>query len=257
MREPVRFAEGLAQVMSGPAPVLVELGPGQALSTLARPQANARVAVVATVRHAREQREDAEVLLEALGQVWLAGVPVDWMRVHAGAQRQRVLLPTYPFQRQRFWIESQRRMQPIAVLDEAGQVAQEEPHHPRPGLTTEYVAPADDVQKTLVDIWQELLGVEPIGIYDNFFELGGHSLLMIQVRIKLEKHFQREVSVADLFKYPTVNALAKFFDQLLAEDEPATPTPQRVRTRGVAVDQQRQSRLERRAFKKSVEGQDE
>jgi acyl carrier protein len=120
-----------------------------------------------------------------------------------------------------------------------------------------FVAPRTGSEKEIVAIWEEVLRTDNVGVYDNFFELGGHSLLMIQVRIKLEKNFQRQVSVADLFKYPTVNALAKFFDQQLDEDESATPTPQRVRARGAAVGQQKQSRLERRALKKNQEGQDE
>jgi amino acid adenylation domain-containing protein len=120
-----------------------------------------------------------------------------------------------------------------------------------------FVAPRTGSEKEIVAIWEEVLRTDNVGVYDNFFELGGHSLLMIQVRIKLEKNFQRQVSVADLFKYPTVNALAKFFDQQLDEGESATPAPQRVRTRGAAVGQQRESRLERRALKKNQEGQDE
>jgi acyl transferase domain-containing protein len=217
MREPVRFAAGLAQLVNGQAAVLVELGPGQTLSTLARQQAGSGVLVVATVRHAREQREDAEVLFEALGQLWLAGVSIDWARVHAGAWRRRVLLPGYPFQRQRFWIEADHHAQPVAAIGEAEQRVQEEPHHPRPGLTTDYVAPADDTQTTLVAIWQQLLGIEPIGIYDNFFELGGHSLLATQLMSQLRTVLHVELPVRQIFEVPTIAALAQAVEQHLSE----------------------------------------
>ncbi|HYG11274.1 MAG TPA: amino acid adenylation domain-containing protein, partial [Pyrinomonadaceae bacterium] len=86
-----------------------------------------------------------------------------------------------------------------------------------------FVGPRSGSEREIVAIWEEVLRVENVGVYDNFFELGGHSLLMIQVRNKLEEKLQRKVTVADLFKYPTVNALAKFLDQESGEAASDTP----------------------------------
>ncbi len=104
----VRFAEGLAELLADPARVLLEVGPGSTLSTLARqhPRAAAGQVILPTMRRASEARPDAVALLGALGALWAAGVTIDWPSYHAGARRRRVPLPTYPFERQRYWIEA-------------------------------------------------------------------------------------------------------------------------------------------------------
>jgi acyl transferase domain-containing protein len=104
----VRFAEGLAELLADPARVLLEVGPGSTLSTLARqhPRASAGQVILQTMRRASEARPDAVALLGALGSLWASGVTVDWPAYHAGSRRLRVPLPTYPFERQRHWIEA-------------------------------------------------------------------------------------------------------------------------------------------------------
>ena len=81
--------------------------------------------------------------------------------------------------------------------------------HPRPDLPTSYVAPANETELTIAGIWQELLGVQQVGIHDSFFELGGHSLLAIQVVSRLSDIFHTELSVQTLFDSPTVAQLAE------------------------------------------------
>ena len=71
----------------------------------------------------------------------------------------------------------------------------------------EYVAPRNNVEKQLVAIWQELLGVDKIGVYDNFFELGGHSLLATRLVAMIRKELSVEVSIRDIFVYPTILGL--------------------------------------------------
>ncbi|MEK6278967.1 MAG: amino acid adenylation domain-containing protein [Acidobacteriota bacterium] len=72
-----------------------------------------------------------------------------------------------------------------------------------------YVAPQTELEQSLATIWQEVLGLERVGLSDNFFDLGGHSLLLVQVQSKLREHLDRPVPVLDLFKYPTIGSLAK------------------------------------------------
>lgn len=70
-----------------------------------------------------------------------------------------------------------------------------------------------EIQIQIAKIWQKVLGLEEVGIHDNFFELGGHSLLLLQVQCMLHEQFGRQVSVVDMFRYPTINALVKYFSQ--------------------------------------------
>nr|MDQ2694221.1 SDR family NAD(P)-dependent oxidoreductase [Pseudomonadota bacterium] len=71
-------------------------------------------------------------------------------------------------------------------------------------------APATDPERRIAAIWQELLGLPEVGLKDNFFELGGHSLLLIQAQSRLQAQFGRPLSLVDMFKYPTVEALAGY-----------------------------------------------
>ena len=107
LREPVRFADGASALLGDDRYVFIEVGPGQTLSTLMRQQGERVVGrtVVASMHHPREPRPALAFLLGALGRLWLAGVPVAWANLHDGQPRRRVVLPTYPFERERYWIE--------------------------------------------------------------------------------------------------------------------------------------------------------
>ena len=76
----------------------------------------------------------------------------------------------------------------------------------RPQLDSTYVEPRDDVERTLVAFWEELLGVERVGIRDNFFELGGYSLIAVHLIAKLKKKYKVEYPLSMLFEAPTVEA---------------------------------------------------
>ncbi|HLM57757.1 MAG TPA: beta-ketoacyl synthase N-terminal-like domain-containing protein [Pyrinomonadaceae bacterium] len=113
LRAPVRFAAGVAELLKEKGRVLLEVGPGQSLTTLARQQQNGssgkqngssgRLVLSAL---ARGQESELRGLLETLGQLWSAGVAVDWAAFYSGQRRRRVPLPTYPFERQRYWIDA-------------------------------------------------------------------------------------------------------------------------------------------------------
>ncbi|AUX43555.1 polyketide synthase [Sorangium cellulosum] len=107
LRRTVRFADGVERLLEDRGALLLEVGPGATLSALSRQQPAAKErAVVSSLRHARaEQRSDVASMLEALGQLWLAGVEIDWAGFSARERRRRVELPTYPFERKRHWIE--------------------------------------------------------------------------------------------------------------------------------------------------------
>jgi acyl transferase domain-containing protein/acyl carrier protein len=103
MRSPVRFAEGIGELLQEPDRVFLEVGPGATLGTLVKqhPSATADRVTVPTLR----EGADLDAVLEAVGRLWIAGVEVDWPRFHGGERRLRVPLPTYPFERQRYWID--------------------------------------------------------------------------------------------------------------------------------------------------------
>ena len=106
LREPVRFTDGLAQLTADPAQVLLEVGPGRALASLARqhPARTRSQPVLHSLRHPDEPVADMAQLLTTLGRLWQLGVAIDWDRYWIAERRYRVPLPTYQFDRQRHWI---------------------------------------------------------------------------------------------------------------------------------------------------------
>ncbi|NER28514.1 MAG: type I polyketide synthase [Symploca sp. SIO1C4] len=106
LRQTVHFSEGVQKLLQDPARILLEVGPGRTLKSLAlqHPDASGRV-VLSSVRHPKEQSSDVAFLLNILGQLWLKGIEVDWSGFYAHEQRNRLPLPTYPFERQRYWVE--------------------------------------------------------------------------------------------------------------------------------------------------------
>jgi acyl carrier protein len=80
--------------------------------------------------------------------------------------------------------------------------------YPRPELPQPFVAPVDDNERALADIWSSVLGVEPVGARDNFFDLGGNSLIALQMLALVRETLDVSVSTVTLFELPTVRALA-------------------------------------------------
>ncbi len=74
--------------------------------------------------------------------------------------------------------------------------------------TVEYAAPENDVEQKLVSIWQKILGILQIGVLDDFFELGGHSMLATKMVWAIRKELDAEVTIRDLFLYPTIREIA-------------------------------------------------
>ncbi len=112
----------------------------------------------------------------------------------------------------------------------------------------EFVAPQTEAQQTVAAVWREVLRVEQVGLHDNFFDLGGHSLLLVQVHGKLVAAFGERVTVLDLFRHPTVKALADF---LAGQEDDGEPTQLRRATergaaRKISADRRRQARQQQR-----------
>jgi len=108
-REPVRFSAAIERLWEDESRVLLELGPGRSLASFAmqhpRGAGLAGRVVLGALRSAHEPRSDVAHTLETLGKLWLAGVSVDWKGFWQHERRRRVALPTYPFQRQRYWVD--------------------------------------------------------------------------------------------------------------------------------------------------------
>ncbi len=107
LRETVKFWDGVKELNRAYLPVFLEVGPGRTLTTLAQERSSDEMkrTTVGSMKHPLDARNDNECLLEALGNLWLEGARINWMNFYDGQNRRRVRVPTYPFERQRFWID--------------------------------------------------------------------------------------------------------------------------------------------------------
>lgn len=204
IRSTVLFADEIQTLLADPDRVLLEVGPGGSLtgSAVRMPGWSDTHRAVRLMRHPVQTRDDHDVFLLALGQLWAAGTDVDWTRLY-GDHPQRVTLPGYSFARQRYWIES----------DAAGA---RRPAGSGPVTTTETQPAAGhsggtgdaraQMQSTLHRIWSQCLGVESVAPGDNFFEIGGDSLVAIGVAMTAS-HEGVELTPQDLYDNPTLSAL--------------------------------------------------
>jgi len=238
--EPVRFGAGIEELGREPGRIFLEVGPGQSLTSLAMQSGSP---AVPSLRPAYERRPDLAYALAALGRLWVAGAAIDWTGFARHERRRRVTLPTYPFEKKRYWIEEgiEEGIEE-APADDADRTDRtdrtDEPErlvtttsHARPGLATPYVAPSGPAEETLTAIWQELLGVSPVGVRDSFFDLGGHSLLASQLVARLAARFGVELPLSDLFDAPTIAELAP----RLVQGMSAGPAEQMIPRRDVAM----------------------
>jgi acyl transferase domain-containing protein/thioesterase domain-containing protein len=219
----VRFSQCIETLLKGEDQVLLEVGPGNTLSTLVKQQ-SARPAghvILTSVRHPKEDRSDVEHILTTLGRLWLSGVKPDWEGFYADERRRRIPLPTYPFERQRFWPDS-KESDPPGPYDQPNQYAAFSPNSGKKtasgGNSTEGPATgielnndsrfASEAEISVAKIWRELLHMPDIGPTENYFELGGSSLLAARMFDQIEKKFAKRLPLATLYEAPTIRELA-------------------------------------------------
>jgi acyl carrier protein len=125
-------------------------------------------------------------------------------------------------------IEERKSIQRFSTAEKVQKASSDESMHPRPTLSSVYIAPGNEAEQTVAEIWRQLLRIEKVGIHDNFVELGGHSLLATQVVARLRKAFPIEFSVASIFENPTVHSLSK----MIIERENRPPSFEDSKRRG-------------------------
>jgi acyl transferase domain-containing protein len=173
--------------------------------------------------------------MRAAGDLWLEGVRINWDAFYSCEKRQWLSLPTYPFERQRYWLDAggsgRVPAAPSATddaVDETSESTDSGVLYARPALATAYAPPTNALERTVAQIWQSLLGIERIGIHDDFLELGGNSLLATQLFSRLRKAFQVELPLQNMLQMRTVAVQADFISTIhwiSQEQEPLVFSP--------------------------------
>ncbi len=116
------------------------------------------------------------------------------------------------------------------------------PDHVAQAADNTYVAPTNDIEQTIAEIWKSALKLPQVGMQDNFFELGGHSLLVVNVHSRLRKDLGSDLTITDLFRFPTIRLLAAHLKHDGASDSADDAIQDRARKRQDALSRRRQRR---------------
>lgn len=206
LRKPVQFHAGIGTLLDAfDRPIFVEVGPGRALSSLLNAaSANEARDIVTTLPHARENKNDNAALLQGVGTLWALGADVDWTRMHAPGSARRIELPTYPFERKRFWIDAPKngaRSTPTALQGDAAEAAD--------GLAMRQEA-GDEAGRSAVsfDLHERLWFVDEHRIFDGAPVLPGSACLELVRRALAVKRPGLAVSLREVY-FPSALVLSE------------------------------------------------
>ncbi|WP_018622747.1 type I polyketide synthase [Spirosoma luteum] len=227
MRATVRFADALETLFTLENAILLEAGPGSVTSTLARQQAIPRpIDVVTSLDMAKGTRSEHESILNALGQLWVKGVTVNWAGFQAGQPHRKVALPTYAFDRTRCWVDPPRQQAelPASVAPPLADYSL--------SVETPVIMPIMR-RNELINLVRQLLNetsgilVDEKSLPLSFIELGLDSLALTQFSYTVRKKFDLPISFRQLNStYNSIEALVDFIDRELPADafQPQAPT---------------------------------
>jgi acyl transferase domain-containing protein len=222
VRGEVRFSEVARRLREKPDRVLLMVGPATEAAVLAQAGQEDTVGqgVIPSLNAEVADGEEWSTILQAVGRLWLRGVSIDWAAYYEGEKRSRVELPTYPFERKRFWVEP------------AGRLPGAQPEAALPGTSYEEgdildLLMTEDVEarrRMLMGMLKELLekssGLDPAGIEESvtFLEMGLDSLFLTRWTGLLKTEFNVEISMTELLDgVATLGRLTDFLEKELVD----------------------------------------
>lgn len=175
-----------------------------------------------------------EEVLTTVGKLWSSGVVVDRMSLFKGKKFKRVALPTYPFEKKKYFIEMNAFPDQLAYMQNSNEV-EIQPEK----VTASVPLQKAEVEEKTKEIWEELLGIEGIKINQDFFDLGGDSLLGVQLVTRLREVFNLNVSIDIVFEFPTIAKMAEEIAGELMEEDDLAEVEQLLREIEVMTDKQK------------------
>ncbi|MCK4258170.1 MAG: amino acid adenylation domain-containing protein [Halanaerobiales bacterium] len=198
--KPVNFTKSLVEILKNEQDVFIEIGAGRTLSAFAR-QHDAKVAgqqFINLIRHPREDKDDVEYINNKLGQIWCAGIDIDWNALKGELIRNRLSLPTYVFDEKHYPID-------VVVADELTKTQEDTQIMKRVTIESQ-----SDLENAVIESYKEVFGFDTITVDQDFFELGGDSLSAISLVSTIKNMLGIKVDIATLFIYPSPGTLAEY-----------------------------------------------
>lgn len=222
LRNTVLFSKGVDTLLEKEDVIFIEVGPGAALLGMTQQQAKIReieTRTFQTIKRLKETDEANKLMASLLGNLWINGVPINWSAYFGDKNCYKVSVPGYPFEKNKF----PSRVDPLNRYNvQMDVVAEEIPTLMKMATTKRevantYVAPTNEVETTLVNMWKDFFKIDSIGINDNYFELGGDSLQAIVLINQINKEFDTSLSLENLYESLTIKEVATLLNFSLVQ----------------------------------------
>lgn len=243
----VRFGDAVAPLRAEKNLVLLEVGPAETLVQAVRQPGSSQPLVLASLAHRRDQAPEDVALLQCLGKLWCAGLQPDWQALHGEERRHRVELPSYPFEKKRYWADSHESETASAASAAAGTAPVSSAFASAPSSATaalsvlisnpvdfreEIPLSVDDRKPALFDELKNLLSdlsgldVAQLDPVATFLELGFDSLFITQYAQAVQAKFKQKLTFRQLMeRYSSLDALVNHLDSVLPESAYRQPAP--------------------------------
>jgi glutamate-1-semialdehyde-2,1-aminomutase len=204
-RNTVKFAAGMDTLFQEGYELFLEIGPNPILSSMGKLFHPPKTAITWLPSLSKKQ-QDWQVLLTSLSTLYMKGKNINWLGVDKDYQRQRVSLPTYPFQRQYYWIprENVKMTENSSILSSSTS-------------TSSIITRQALIQKNLQKLVADVLQLSEVDISASFFEMGADSILLAEVRQTIENTYDISISLRQFFEdLSSIEALSTYLDQHLS-----------------------------------------
>jgi acyl transferase domain-containing protein/thioesterase domain-containing protein len=226
LRNPVQFSAGIKTLWEQPDRILLEVGPGSTATSLAQDHMTdrSRQNVISSLKKAATPDEEWHGFLTAVGELWIAEAKVNWASFHENESRHRIPLPTYPFERNRYWVDPDHSGR---VEDKGLPIRQREVPRLVPAGIDSDKGSFSNYENLLVNIWQKVLpDVDQVMVDDNFFDLGGHSMLAVPLFSAIQEATGADLPLSTVFEAPTIREMAQVLNTVVPESPKAESSGQ-------------------------------
>jgi amino acid adenylation domain-containing protein len=227
LRNTVRFSTGILELQKKDNLVMIEIGPGRALSTMASQHRKEKgnQTVITTLIQPNENNDDTTNVLNAIGKLWTSGLKIEWDNFHANKKRKRLHLPAYQFDHKSYWIEVQKNGQDSYSRDISKQIPRKAKKLvKKPGVKKvvqqNVMTRKEYITNIIKDVLEELSGIKKTDLDEtkSFLELGFDSLFMTQISLAFQKKFEMKITLRQLLETtPTINSFSEFVESNLPE----------------------------------------
>jgi phthiocerol/phenolphthiocerol synthesis type-I polyketide synthase E len=206
LRNTVQFSEAMTKVLSQKNSIFLEVSPEVILGPIVKkhPLLKESHVLLSSLHESAKNKSAVQMMLTTFGKLWAYGTTVNWNNLYRGEKRLRIPLPSYPFERVRYWAEPPHKNN--CNTKQSFIISTNEENFRKESKQKKFFCPRDSVEQQIATTWEDNLGVKQIGIYDDYF-------IGLRILSQLRSVFNIVLTTKDLLENPTIDNLAQIIRQ--------------------------------------------